>query len=61
VREESVGSEERAEDERRVQRAIDRAMAAMMRATAKRLSPQLAMTREQLLAEAAELEEGARE
>lgn len=61
MREERVELDERTEDERRVQRAIDRAMAAMMRATAKRLSPQLAITREQLLAEAAELEEGARE
>jgi len=56
VREERVESEEMKEEERRLQRAIDRSMAALSRAMAQRLSPMLAITREQLLAEAEELE-----
>ena len=48
--------DENAERADRVKRAIDLAIAKMMRDTASRLSPTLAMTREQLLAEAAELE-----
>jgi hypothetical protein len=48
--------DENAERADRIKRAIDLAIAKMMRDTASRLSPTLAMTREQLLAEAAELE-----
>jgi hypothetical protein len=49
-------TDENAERETRIKRAMDLAMARMMRDTASRLSPTLAITREQLLAEAEELE-----